>query len=251
MPLTGTGPASGTTRARARPRMILGHNPTVWLWRTVRSKGVIRPFKVAWQVVLDCVWELQHATDTLSRVGHESLETTSANRRSATCYGATRARPLQRLFREITPPRNHTFVDLGAGKGRVLILAAQYGFQKVVGVEFSSALCEIARRNVAQCQKRRPWPGQVEILHLDVVDYPIQPDDGVFFLFHPFHGDVLARVVENLRQSLAAHPRRVCVIYHSPAHHRVLADSGLFAERVKYEFGGTEFSVYWTLPDLE
>ncbi len=225
--------------------MIFGKNPWTWLRETIRSKGVIRPVKIAWQVMMDYRWERRHGTETLVRIEGGSLETDSANKHRATCYGATRARPLQQLFERLALPRTGTFVDLGAGKGRVLILAAQYGFPKVVGVEFSEALCQVARRNLEESHRRNPWPGQVDVVHADVVAYAIQPDDCTFFLYDPFNAEVLAQVLENLRRSLAAHPRRLCLIYNAPRHHDVVAASGLFAPRVDHEIGGNEFAVYF------
>ena len=74
--------------------MILGKNPWRWFSRTVRTKGPIRPFKIAWNALLDLFWDLRHGTETLSRIERENLETHSENKNRATCYGATRARPL-------------------------------------------------------------------------------------------------------------------------------------------------------------
>src|SRR6185436_12939628 len=42
-----------------------------------------------------------------------------------------------------------TFVDLGSGKGRGLLLAAAWPFRRVLGVEFSKDLHETALRNIA------------------------------------------------------------------------------------------------------
>jgi hypothetical protein len=36
----------------------------------------------------------------------------------------------------------YTFVDVGSGKGRMLFVAAEYRFRKVIGVEFATDLHE-------------------------------------------------------------------------------------------------------------
>src|SRR3954452_4570322 len=49
-----------------------------------------------------------------------------------------------------------TFVDLGAGKGRALLMAAQLPFRRLVGVEFSPELTAVADRNVAAWRAGHP-----------------------------------------------------------------------------------------------
>ena len=46
--------------------------------------------------------------------------------------------------------RRFTFVDVGSGKGRALLLASEYAFQEIIGVELSPELDRIARSNIAR-----------------------------------------------------------------------------------------------------
>ena len=103
------------------------------------------------------------------------------------------------------------FVDYGAGKGRALAAAAARPYRKVIGVEISGELVEIARRNLGRMKRRRA--GQVEIHHADAATFPVPDDANVFFFFNPFGGATLARVVERIRQSWIAQPREVFFIY--------------------------------------
>src|SRR5713101_6823082 len=45
-----------------------------------------------------------------------------------------------------------TFVDIGCGKGRILLSALALPFRRIVGVEFSPVLCRIAEKNVASAR---------------------------------------------------------------------------------------------------
>ena len=103
------------------------------------------------------------------------------------------------------------FVDYGAGKGRALAAAAAHSFRKVIGVEISRELVEIARRNLGRMKGRRA--GQIEIHHADAVAFAVPDDANVFFFFNPFGGATLARVVERIRESWTAHPRELFFIY--------------------------------------
>jgi SAM-dependent methyltransferase len=48
-------------------------------------------------------------------------------------------------------PGEFSFVDIGCGKGRALILASQYHFRNLLGVEYSAHLCQAAEENVRHC----------------------------------------------------------------------------------------------------
>lgn len=97
------------------------------------------------------------------------------------------------------------FLDFGAGKGRILLAAANLGFRRVVGVEVSSELASIARRNVR-------GRANIEIVEADAAAFPIPTDAGVFFFYNPFFGTVLDRVLENIRLSVKDQPRRVSLL---------------------------------------
>jgi len=108
-------------------------------------------------------------------------------------------------------PDKVVFVDYGAGKGRALAAAAMHPFQKVIGVEISGVLVEIARRNLARMKRR--CARQVEIHQSDAAAFPVPDDANVFFFFNPFAGATLARVVERIHQSWTEHPRDLFFIY--------------------------------------
>ncbi len=224
--------------------LTLGKHPIQWMVQTFRAKGPVRAFKVMWHVILDSTWDLVHGTETLTRIDPRLLETDSDNKRHATSYGATRARPLMRLFTQLGLSREGGFVDFGAGKGRVVMIAAHYGFRKVIGIEFSESLCHLARKNVAAFSQRRKVVSDVSIVHSDVIHYAIQSDETTFFLYDPFGAEVLTQLLENLCRSVMAHPREIRLIYNSPRHHDVMERCGLFTDRQHFDIGGNEFCVY-------
>jgi SAM-dependent methyltransferase len=127
--------------------------------------------------------------------------------------------------REVRP--DDVFVDFGAGKGRVVFLAARYPFKRVVGVEVSAVLSAVARDNVERSRARLRCR-EVEIVTSDVLDYAIPDDMSVAFFFNPFRGHVFATVVERLLASVDIHPRRLRLIYRNPAEHELLMATGRF-----------------------
>ncbi len=88
-------------------------------------------------------------------------------------------------LRRILPPRevtNHdVFIDLGSGMGRVVLQAASYPFRKVIGVEISETLHDIAQDNIDRT-RRRPRCPHIDLVHADVLDYELPDDVTVAFL---------------------------------------------------------------------
>jgi SAM-dependent methyltransferase len=103
-----------------------------------------------------------------------------------------------------------TFADVGCGKGRAIVVAAQFPFHSLWGVELSPELCEIARANLAL---RPEWANRSSIIHEDAasVTYPEGPL--LVFMFHPFLAPVLRRVLANLETQLRKSPRTTYVLY--------------------------------------
>ena len=130
-----------------------------------------------------------------------------------------------------------TFIDLGSGKGRALLLAAMYPFYEVHGVEVQPALHHIAEQNIANFD----FPGQqcrnVWSRCLDARDYEFPNTPIVLYLFNPFPDYVMEKVIKNLKESLRENPREVYVIYNAPWEREVLDRSGFlenYAETPQY-----------------
>lgn len=118
-------------------------------------------------------------------------------------------------MRRIRSTPDDVFVDYGAGKGRVVVLAATYPFRRVTGVEFVPALAEQARENIARAAYRLRCP-DVQVIVADAARLPVADDATVLHFFNPFRGATLDAVIRHLRESLARRPREVTVLYANP-----------------------------------
>jgi SAM-dependent methyltransferase len=193
----------------------------------------------------DRTFDRRYRTETRLMVENAAMrDVTSPNLVRGIRYEPTRAAPFRRVLAAARIPARGTFVDLGCGKGRVLMLAALHGFERVTGVDYSPALCEAARRNLDALRTARGLRFDAAIHLLDAADYAFQPDDAVVFLYNPFDDVVLGRVLDALRTSLAAHPRPLWLVYHNPVWRGAVAASGLFADATTYTFGGCRFDVF-------
>ncbi|MCW5661964.1 MAG: hypothetical protein KIT60_30035 [Burkholderiaceae bacterium] len=122
-------------------------------------------------------------------------------------------------FLDLLPPavEEFCFIDFGAGKGRVLMVAARRPFLKVVGVEFAQELHAVAIDNIAHEDRARRAKA-VECVHIDAVDFEPPPMPLVCYFYNPFGPTVMGVVIDRLMRSLRAQPRDAYVIYADPAH---------------------------------
>ena len=115
----------------------------------------------------------------------------------------------------IIRPGEDVFVDFGSGKGRIVLLAAELPFRRIIGVEFSKQLHDVALENLRGALPRLNCK-DVELLLADATRWKVPDEATILFFFNPFHGDVLAKVFENIRRSLAEAPRKITIIYVRP-----------------------------------
>jgi cyclopropane fatty-acyl-phospholipid synthase-like methyltransferase len=116
----------------------------------------------------------------------------------------------------------YTFIDMGSGKGRVLFVAAEYPFRKVIGVEFSNALHDDALANLKRYKFPRRRCADIEPVHVDARDFEFPNDNLVIYLFNPFGPEVMERMLANLEKSLERHPRHAIVVMLWPDHSDVV-----------------------------
>ena len=126
-------------------------------------------------------------------------------------------------FRKISAETS--IVDLGCGKGRMMMVAPHFGFQNITGIDFAKEVCEQAIVNMKITEKKFPgitW----NVINQNVEDYNIASTDSVFFMFNPFESSVLKNFLENLNASCDQFPRTTYFIYASPQHEQLLLDNG-------------------------
>jgi len=114
-------------------------------------------------------------------------------------------------------------VDFGCGKGGILISLSRYPFAKIVGVEISPELGEIAKNNIRKLKIRN-----VEIECCDASNFRGLDEFNYFYFFDPFPCVVMKEVLDNIEESLNDNPRKVTIIYLNPNCHDLLDASGIF-----------------------
>ncbi len=135
-------------------------------------------------------------------------------------YLPTRPATVRRVLRELPLHKysEYTFIDLGSGKGRVLLLAAQYGFRRVVGVEFRKELHDRAIQNARSCRRSKTRRSHIEFLNINARDYIFPDENLVLYFFNPFGQEIMGALLKRLEASIERCPRDVLVVMVYPEH---------------------------------
>jgi hypothetical protein len=136
--------------------------------------------------------------------------------------------------------RDFTFIDLGSGKGRTLLMASDYPFRRIVGVELLPALHAIALDNLRQYKSESQKCFALETNCADATTFSLPEGPLVIYLFNPFPESGMRRVAANLEQTLRTHPRPVYVLYHNPLLEHVLSENG----RMRKIVAAQEYSMF-------
>jgi len=118
-----------------------------------------------------------------------------------------------RRLKPAAPIDEFTFVDLGAGMGRALLLAAEFPFRSVVGVELNPTLARIGRRNMALWRKAGRARSPMRMLCGDAAEFELPPGPCVVFLFNPFGAPVLRRVLNAWTRNSAGREGQLDILY--------------------------------------
>jgi SAM-dependent methyltransferase len=180
--------------------------------------------------------ELHVTTEALVFLGELDPEAIGPSLEHATHYEPTPVAQAQALL-DASPlaPQRATFVDIGAGMGRVVFLAARRPFRAVIGVEISPALVEIARENLAALEDPRRSAGDVRFVNADAAAYRFPPGDLAVYLYNPFAEPIFAPMLERLCAVDAA--REVVLMYHTAIQHAVIEATGAFEVVADLGFG--------------
>lgn len=184
--------------------------------RRTRERGILDTTRVALRAATEYALPIKRSqfdrlrnVETDGKMSIRGLSTAGGNAADATPYHPSDE---QRFRRHVDllgiDCGQFAFVDVGCGKGRVLILAAERGFRRIVGVEFARELAEAALRNV------RRIGCTVEVVWQDAAQYSFPAGSLVVYFYNPFG----AGLVSQITARLAASPDYVILIYENPVH---------------------------------
>jgi SAM-dependent methyltransferase len=172
-----------------------------------------------------------HGTDTSGLIpGSVIVQGTSAKVEELTAYYGVAPSILHGLLdiwlsrTDPQPIEKTVFLDIGAGKGRAMLLASQYPFLRVEGVELNAPLAAIAEANISLWQNdlRANALAPLSLHHADATTHPLPPESTLAFLFHPFELPILRRFLRHIESSISLNPNPFDLLYANAEHGSLL-----------------------------
>jgi SAM-dependent methyltransferase len=181
-------------------------------------------------------FDLKYGTDTGGYLRPDEIVSGHANDALNNGYSAVAPsvfREACRRWRETLPVsaarlEAYSFVDVGAGKGRALLLAAELPFRKTIGVELNAELARIARKNVALWSILAKPRARIRVQCEDAMEFRWPRTPLLVYLNNPFECELVERIAANLAAVGASRPGLVDMLYVNPGCAETLTSRGIF-----------------------
>lgn len=174
-------------------------------------------------------FDREHGVDTSGLLFAEHLASGHTHDDHINAYWGTPSsgfRGVMEHWRQTIPGgaclEDYSFIDIGCGKGRALMLASEMPFRRIIGVELNPDLTAIAEKNIA-AWKNRPHPCvDIEVLNLDALEAPIPDGPAAVYIYNSFNLYVMLPFLDRLRQLALHRPAPIDLIYAQPQQARLL-----------------------------
>ena len=167
------------------------------------------------QHYLDATFDRRYGIDTAGLIPLKDLTIKSKDTESCVWYEPMSVKVFDQIMIHLSINfDDYEFIDFGSGKGRVILLASNYGFKKIIGVEFAQELHRIATENIAIYGQHTTNPSNVETVFMNAVEFPIPNVPVVIFFYSPFTGKVMEQVLNNVSVSFVMHPREIVLVFY-------------------------------------
>jgi hypothetical protein len=162
-----------------------------------------------------------HGTETSGFVSERELPRSSVastdERYWGSAYWGSQPSFVRTALAALPAPQSFTFIDLGCGKGRALIVASELDFQHIIGVELSPGLAEIGRKNARIIETKFPARTRISVQEGDASAFQFPSGNIVVYIYNPFGREVLTKVIAALEAAMVAERRVVYLVYMYPS----------------------------------
>lgn len=183
--------------------------------------GVIRQAqrrRNAWRHRQQERFDRANGLDTAGYVWRDQMVVPGPSAAESNHYEATWRGSVRRMIRSLDVDTGaFTFVDVGSGKGAVLLYASEFSFRRILGLEHDPGLHQIALANLDAWGLAKRSTSDVTSVCIDALTFDLPAEPLVLFLCNPFHEDALVRFTERVRTSLETDPRPCLIISFNPA----------------------------------
>lgn len=188
---------------------------------TQTQMGMLSPIgtTLAWkkQALFSRAIDILRRVDTAALDKNLDLGITSVNRALGIAYDPSPWSALRQAMKlaAVDAP-GLSFVDVGCGKGRIVLAAMAYPFKDIIGIDYSATLCDIARENVSSARllPMRIDPRRVVIVCKDATQWQRWPHQAVLWFDNPFRIEITQQVLRNIIACSRFHDTQLVLLFH-------------------------------------
>ncbi len=164
-------------------------------------------------------FDIENSVDTSSNVIVDDLDVEKEISKHCVHYEPTRVWLFEEIFANISVDyKEYTMIDVGSGKGRVLILASKFPFKQIIGVEISKILHKIAIKNIEIHSNKSKISKKIILICKNIDQYDIPNDNVLLFLYNPFDAFFMKNILNNLKKHHETTGKKIILIYVNPVH---------------------------------
>ena len=210
------------------------------LFQSIKSRGLLETLRLVPKNLVyvlrlryDGRFDRKSGTNTAGTIRLVDLDIDSKNLNYGIWYEPTSTRIFGHILTSLPSTvglcyEDYVYIDYGSGKGRTLLLASDFPFAEIIGIEFSRELCSVAKNNILRYRSKGQKCNKIRSECVDAEDYRLTSKYSVCFFYNPFTEPVLHKVLCNIKASLNEMQGRVVVVYLNPIHAKVFDECGLF-----------------------
>jgi len=164
-----------------------------------------------------------YGTQTSGLVLGQHLATGAPNDKHSTAYYGIAPSVLEQLCAIwrganlggglVAPPQDYSFLDIGAGMGRGLLVASRLPFREVTGIELHPTLCATAQKNIRLWEKAGRARCPMKVVCQDATSFQFPRNPTVAYLFNPFRAPVLKALLRQMEKQFATRPGQLDLLY--------------------------------------
>jgi predicted RNA methylase len=167
-------------------------------------------------------WDRRYGVDTAGSIQLDSLSIAGPNKNFGNECICTSPNSFDFIMRALPPDiSEYSFVDIGAGKSRTLLLASRFNFRSIVGVEFAPELVACSQANIRRFKAAWQQCGDLAVVEADAAQFLFPETPLVLYFYNPFARQVFELVLANLGASLKSAPRACYLVYGSSSHNAI------------------------------
>jgi SAM-dependent methyltransferase len=217
------------------------------VFNSIRTLGLRKSALIIIGIFKNLLFDLKHGLDTKPhrdqvtayKKGLKLAQTVHGSR-----YSDTSLLALRDLFSALDLNSDNILLDVGCGKGLVLLTALEFNFKEIRGFDHSQYLCDIAINNCLKYQKKLGTNTTVKINGVSAIDYQFQDDENVLYLYNPFDDYISEKFLEIVESSLNRNKRKMLIITHRWPGIELLKERFKPTTEKRYTFWGKCFNVF-------